>query len=187
MDLSKVEMVKAWREAGWTDRLHTVIKLRRYSIAEHSWNMVNLLQILFPEDVTLNLVLAIQHHDMPERWVGDIPYPSKRNLTDGELGRLSAKAEAKVAEAIGLPDIQLTPREGEILGLLDVLELVLWASEEIKMGNSHMEGTFRNGLAAVKSMPIVAELGSGFLQDVAIKNGTEFSPWWRTIMRRDKK
>jgi 5'-deoxynucleotidase YfbR-like HD superfamily hydrolase len=143
--------IKALREGGWTDRLHAIIKNRRYSVAEHSWNVANLAAALFEKELTTNLLLACLWHDIPERWCGDIPSPAKYWLNP-TLGQEAKKSEKMVAGVLNIAEpFVLQGRAKAILAYCDLLELVLWCKEELDLGNSHVGATFDHALAELRS------------------------------------
>ena len=146
----------AIREGGWTDRMHTWYKLRRYSVGEHSWSMASLAHLLFPADTDRTLLLAILYHDVPERWVGDTPYTAKYILSPA-LGQELKKTEDKVSARLEI-DFELTPRAKKILGFCDVLEFTLWCREEIAMGNSTLKQKYEDGIEVISKSALWPEV-----------------------------
>lgn len=169
--MNKPQRIMAIREGGWTDRMHTWYKLRRYSVGEHSWSMVTLAHQLFGAACSRELLLAILYHDVPERWVGDTPYTAKYVLSRA-LGRELKAAEAKVSAALGI-DFVLTPYEEEILHFCDVLEFTLWCREEIAMGNSMLEQKYADGIEVISGMDIWPEVKDTVLAMLEIPLGQE--------------
>ena len=163
------------REGGWTDRMHTWLKSRRYSVAEHTWHMMALAHQLFPADFTGNLPLAIMYHDVPERWVGDTPYTAKYILSR-QLGSALKEAEGKVSARLGI-DYELTERETAILHFCDVLEFTLWVREELNLGNKMMEHKFKDGLAVLMKSVLWSEFEPTFIDMMATPLGEEVG-WW---------
>ena len=179
---SKAERIVAVREGGWTDRMHASLKQRRYSVAEHSWNVVNLILLLFPHDVTVHLLKAAQWHDVPERWTGDSPAPAKRDRSNGELSRVLHALEGRIKKILGL-NVDLTMRERKILAICDMFEFVIWCEEEAGLGNTHIEGHWRDARSRLKRMDLYGEIAATVHQIEAAK-GTEFTGWWTTLMER---
>ena len=180
VSLTRAEQLKAIREGGWTDRMHTVLKNRSYRVDGHSWGVAMLVHRLFPADCNMALLLAALYHDVPERWVGDSPHPAKYPLTDGSLGKLLKMAEEPLNKALGI-EIQLTERERQILALCDILDLVLWAHEEVAMGNLLMKPTLENGMAGARGMALWPEIEK-IWDEVARLPVSERSPWWTELM-----
>lgn len=119
----------AWESAA-VERCHTTPHLGSYSNGQHANRMLNMLLVLHPEP-SLNLIKAVQWHDVPERWLGDMPSPLKRRI-DG------IKAlESDVFTVLGLT-YSLTAEESEWLEALDKVELLLWCKDQLAMGNQHV-------------------------------------------------
>ena len=70
-----VEKIKLVREAADVQRLHTKRTIGEYSNGSHTFGMLALLRLLYP-DAPSHLIWAIVEHDIPERLIGDIPSPS---------------------------------------------------------------------------------------------------------------
>jgi 5'-deoxynucleotidase YfbR-like HD superfamily hydrolase len=182
--LSTAEKVVAFRESGWVDRMHTVIKQRSYRTGEHQWNVANLIILLFPNDVTVDLIKAGLWHDVPERWVGDSPYPAKYPMTGNKLAEVLHQAEDKVDHYLNC-NVDLDERGHGILKICDMLELILWAHEELKLGNVHIQGTFNNGMRAITYMALWDEIKDTVNEILACPN-TEDSSWWKELMDNAK-
>lgn len=128
--------VKATREGGETQRAHGTFHHTPYSVASHSYGAVSLLLLLHPNP-SLDLVKALQWHDVAERWLGDIPSPAKRD--NPGLREVYESVETEYLNALGF-NPKLTREDREWVRALDVLELWLWAREEVSRGNIPMTG-----------------------------------------------
>lgn len=126
-------LVQRLREAAHVERSHTMPHHGVYTIGQHSFDMLTLLICLYP-DCRKELMLAVMLHDIPERWTGDIPSPAKSS--DGEFGKRLAQIEARVAKVLGL-EIKLDDMERYWLKGLDMVEFLLWAKEQLAMGNQN--------------------------------------------------
>lgn len=73
--LTAQERVKFLREASDVQRLHVIRTIGEYSNGHHSFNMLAMLRLLFP-DAPIELIWAILEHDIPERLIGDVPSPA---------------------------------------------------------------------------------------------------------------
>jgi len=136
-----IRRAQALREGGHTERLHTVPHHQEASVAKHSWNMATLLLVLHPRH-SHQLLLAVLLHDVAERWIGDTPAPAKYSIHPA-LAPVLHEAESRVEGVLGItPD--LMPEEKLWLKALDMLELVLFAEDELALGNRHMEQTLKN-------------------------------------------
>lgn len=124
--------IAATREAGTVRRCHIVPHHGQYNIAQHSYGAVSLLLLLHPHP-SLNLIKAVQWHDVAERWLGDIPAPAK--WTHTELGEAYERAEEELLKRLGLFG-ELTDLEVAWLKAVDTLELWLWCREEEALGNA---------------------------------------------------
>ena len=122
----------ATREAGTVRRCHIVPHHGQYNIAQHSYGAVSLVLLLHPNP-SLELIKAVQWHDVAERWLGDVPAPAK--WSNPELGAAYEEAEERVLKRLGL-FAQLTKEEVAWLKAVDTLELWLWCREEEALGNA---------------------------------------------------
>ena len=177
--LTKAERVLAVREGGWTDRMHTVHKSRRYGVDGHSWGVATLAHTMFPEDTTKDLLLACLYHDVPERWVGDTPHPAKRNFNP-RFGEELHKAEEMFMQELDLV-VELTEREEQILKFCDMLEFVLWSWEEVRMGNTLMEGSFTHSMKCLKKMDLYEEV-EDVMMNLIRPGASESENWWKDLM-----
>lgn len=173
---TRAERVLAIREGGWTDRMHTVLKLRSYRNDGHQWGVATLCDQFFP-DASKDLLRACLYHDVPERWCGDSPYPAKKRY-EPEIGRLLEEVEGRFAKLLHL-DIELTEAEQWKLNFCDMLELGLWTREELALGNKLMRGTFKNVLTVLEGMaaglsPENQDLLAELLED---RGSSEESTW----------
>lgn len=137
--LVRQERVKFLREASDVQRLHVIRTIGEYSNGQHSFNMLAMLRLLWPE-APVALVWAIVEHDIPERVTGDIPSPSIHNV-------LSASREAMKQEEfdcllevlLGEYFISLDSELMPWLKGLDLLELYLYAKDQRMLGNRNLE------------------------------------------------
>jgi len=129
-------VTKVLLEAGRVRRLHTVPLIQHYDVAQHSWNMATLLLTLHPNP-TLNLLRAVLLHDAHERWTGDVPAPIKWD--DPTLASALHRLEEKAQTALGIK-INLDEGEQRWLRALDILELYLFCTDEMEMGNRQVRG-----------------------------------------------
>lgn len=163
-----LELVIMLREASKVERSHTMPHHGSYTIGQHSYDMLTLAYVLVPADeLTKNLMLGITFHDTAERWTGDMPNPAK--YQDGEFARRLEQLETRIARKLGF-HIQLTPQETKWLVVLDKLELLLWAHEQIAMGN-------RSAAA------VIGNLASWFMHNKVPEHVAEFIrtyEWTRT-------
>mgnify|MGYP000440970960 CR=1 FL=1 len=81
--LTNQERVKFLREAADVQRLHVIRTIGEYSNGQHTFNMLAMLRLLWP-DAPRHLIWAILEHDIPERVIGDVP-SAIRNTPVGDI------------------------------------------------------------------------------------------------------
>jgi 5'-deoxynucleotidase YfbR-like HD superfamily hydrolase len=147
--------VKAIREAAFVSRCHAKTLFREYSVGHHSFNMAALISILHPNP-SPTLYRAVLWHDVPERWTGDIPTPLKQQFP--EIKEKLAAFETILLEQL-TPAFDLNRAEKQWLKAVDMLDLWLWAREEVALGNTSLSGMQQhcvkilNGLSERGLMP----------------------------------
>lgn len=129
-------LIKFGREAADIQRCHTIRTIGEYPIGQHSFNMLLILRVLWP-DAPKELLWAIIEHDIPERLTGDIPSPSKwAGIVD--------KALLSEFERLLMITLYGTHHEGDLsehlaswLRGLDILELWMFTQDQIMLGNQN--------------------------------------------------
>lgn len=119
-------------EGGAVKRCHVIPHHGHYDVAQHTWRMLIILDILHP-DASSALRRAVLWHDVAERWTGDTPTVAKEIYPPlkSALAQATAAAE-KVAE---IPAPVLTPLEADWLKALDWLEFLIWCDDQLSLGN----------------------------------------------------
>lgn len=163
-------LIQRLREASRVERAHTMPHHGTYSVGQHSFDMLTLLVCLYP-DCRREMMLAVMFHDLSERWTGDIPSPAKQS--DGEFGKRLAMVEAKVTKALGL-DVKLTEMERYWLKGLDVVEYLLWAKEQIAMGNQNVIASIAKTVTWLQTNKIPKELADFINAHVWLRTSDEF-------------
>lgn len=125
------DRVVALREAGSVERAHTTPHHGSYSVAKHSWDAACLLLVLHPEP-SIELLKAVLWHDVGERWTGDVPATAK--WADGELARRLDQLEQRCMLELGINQV-LSAEERTWLAAVDAIELYLWATDQVNLGN----------------------------------------------------
>jgi hypothetical protein len=98
-----------------------------------------------------------------ERWVGDTPAPAKYGICP-ELGQALAKAEYAVEEALGI-GYDLSAEDEKWLKALDVLEFMLFAADQLALGNRNYELAYENAVKLLQrpgTPQEVVDMTSGF-------------------------
>lgn len=130
--------IKFMREAAAVRRCHTVPVIGETNVGLHSFNMLAMLRILWP-DAPLILVWAIVEHDAPERLTGDIPAPPKW------FGVVNKQALSDIENDILIDTVgydhgaALNKEELQWLHGLDIFELALFCRDQIMLGNRNLE------------------------------------------------
>lgn len=129
-----VDRVKYSREAANVHRTHGTPPPVPYQVGMHSFNMLSMLRIMWP-DAPLRLVWAILEHDMPERLTGDMSHPAKA------MGLLNFDRQSHIemylnSEVFGSDSVTAcTPEEIKWLKGLDMLEFYCWCKDQLMLGN----------------------------------------------------
>lgn len=136
-----VERIKFLREAADVQRLHTIRTIGEYRNGAHTFGMLALLRLLWPE-APLYLIWAIIEHDIPERLVSDMPSPTIRF---GGFVNRDKLAEAEENILAGIFEYHFEPGlEGQDLEAyrwlkgLDLLDLFLYCKDQERMGNKNI-------------------------------------------------
>jgi 5'-deoxynucleotidase YfbR-like HD superfamily hydrolase len=139
--VSPLERITAIRTGGEVERCHGIRHQGSYSNAAHTWGVLVLLHVLWPEDFP-RLAAAVLYHDVPEAWVGDIPAPTKRY---NQVVKMALELmEYDIFKMLGLPDADaLPPPDLAKVKAADRLELYFWAKEQVAQGNQHAEGVLK--------------------------------------------
>lgn len=129
------------RKAGRVRRYHTVRMICPQDVAQHSFNVCNLVRLL---GGSMYAQLAAIYHDMGEYFCSDVPSPVKRSL--GPQAKMALeKLEFEGMAACGInSDIPLNEKDARILKVADNLEGLITCIEEVRMGNQDLvEAGFR--------------------------------------------
>lgn len=133
--LSTFQRLVAARTGGATERCHGIRHSGSYPVSAHTWNVLVLLWLLWPEDFG-RLSVPVMFHDVPEAWVGDIPAPTKRY--NPAIKEACAEMEARIMRRLQLPwDEELPPEDRAKVKTCDLMELYMWAAEQVHGGNRH--------------------------------------------------
>lgn len=136
-----VERIKMLREAADVQRLHTKRTIGEYSNGHHTFGMLALLRLLYPE-APISLVWAIIEHDIPERLVSDISSPAihfggfvdKDKLWEAEESILAGIFEFHFFPGLEGMDLKLY----QWLKGLDLLDLFLFCKDQRRLGSKNL-------------------------------------------------
>jgi len=126
---------KMLREGGAVKRWHTVTNVKEQTVAAHSWGVASIVLDLWP-NCSNNLIRAALWHDIAELRTGDIPAPIK--WEDKEFALACHNIEQRVQEQFDLFE-ELTKEEQTHLKMADILELMWYCVDEIKLGNERFK------------------------------------------------
>lgn len=172
--------VAATREGGTVRRCHGTPHHGLYNIAQHSFGAVTLLLLLHPAP-SVDLIKAVQWHDVAERWLGDMPSPAKS--TNPELARVYEETEARLLYQLGLlPELQQA--EQHWLKAVDLLDLWLWAREEKHLGNQNVAGMLEaceNALQALQLDGRLPEQVHTFWVEAAQQDHFRLPDFWPRV------
>lgn len=127
--------VQAFREASQVKRCHLYPYHGSYTVGQHTFDMLTLLLELNP-NASRYLIMAVIYHDMSERWTGDMPAHMFRKVKG--LAEKWDKLNEEVMTDNFVPSVDLTPEEEKWLHAVDKLELLLWCTDQLKLGNQHI-------------------------------------------------
>lgn len=138
--LTNQERVKFLREAADVQRLHVIRTIGEYSNGQHTFNMLAMLRLLWPE-APVKLIWAILEHDIPERVIGDVPSPALRHVYASSMNNVGVVEHDVVSELFGGEDsyADLSAECYTWLKSLDLLELYLYAKDQLRLGNRNLE------------------------------------------------
>lgn len=137
--------VVSWsgRRAGQVRRYHTLPTIQTQTVADHCWHVLRIYMEIWgspPEHVTPWIV----HHDSAECVVGDVPFGAKASLP--RLGSDLAAAEEGivVSNVQACAEHRTDPVDDWRIKACDLLEMVEFGWEELRLGNTLGEEIARN-------------------------------------------
>ena len=126
------------RRAGRVTRYHTQYMVKPENVAEHTFNILNLLYIMTSGKVSYRLITAALNHDQGEYISGDIPSPVKRGFDNDARRAVDALEEGAIKVIHPYFEEQMTAEEAWMLKLADQLDGVIKCTEEVQLGNRSM-------------------------------------------------
>lgn len=148
------------REGGAVERLHTVPHIGSHRVDSHSWGVLTLI-LLFHPSPSIQLIKAAQFHDCAERFTGDTPAPAKWKFP--KLKEALSDAEAYYENMLGIAT-DITAEEKVWLKACDMLDFLLYAREQLNMGNRHAMRVIMNATYALDNMTLPEPLQEIYLK-----------------------
>lgn len=142
-------------EGGAVKRCHVIPHHGHYDVAQHTWRMLVILDILYPT-ASPELRRAILWHDVGERWTGDTPTVAKQICK--RLKAAVAAATEAAEKAAEIPHPVLTVSEADWLKALDWLEFLIWCDDQISMGNVGLSEKRQTVWDGIWLLPMPAEI-----------------------------
>lgn len=131
-----IEQTLTLARAANVRRFHTVQVIGDQNLGHHSHRVCLILRYLLGGEVPSHLMWAALFHDLAESVTGDIPAQAKW----GSYALNCAVIDLEVNWNTNHNScIVLTNEEELILSIADKLELVLFCTEQMMLGNRHME------------------------------------------------
>lgn len=114
-------------------RYHTQANTaRQQTVAEHSFRAFHIAMFVTGGAADQAVLYEIMYHDVPEYLTGDSPFPAKKG--SGELKTALDDLEERIRREHGIPN-GLSLDQKHLVKLCDVLEMGLYAVEQITAGN----------------------------------------------------
>lgn len=125
------------RLAGRVKRYHTWPYIKEQSVAEHSWQLLRILCVIWP-NVPAHVMKYVVDHDCGELTTGDAPFPVKRDnpVLANEMNRVEQEGlDLQIARGFLAPSPLISDMERWAVKLAEFIEMWEWALEEEMMGN----------------------------------------------------
>jgi len=121
---------------GMVSRFHTGQTIKTRTVGQHTFNMLIIADNIFEGDIPDWLSKAILYHDLHEVFTGDIPWPVKqRPVLKDAIHNMECDVNIEYGLTVKLTGVQL-----RILKAIDMLEFLLYLTQERALGNrNHQE------------------------------------------------
>lgn len=152
------------RDYSAVKRFHILRTHRTQTVGEHSHGVAVLVMQVQPA-CSATLLKAALTHDFHERATGDMPSTAKWLYP--ELAFAMEAAANKWDHEHGL-DWNLTGQERQVLKFCDYLELLLWSTEEFRLGNEYASEPMQNICEVLDQMPMPTPEGKSIYTQARI-------------------
>ncbi len=129
-------------------RYHTEPTLHTQTVGEHTYGVMWMVLLIWP-DARRHLLVAALGHDTPEYASGDVPSPSKK---DPAVKAAFDALESATMERLQLETPVLDSFEAMVLKLADNLEGLAFCVSELRRGNRDISLALGNYIAYIRSM-----------------------------------
>lgn len=112
--------------AGGVVRYHAIPELPKQTIAEHTWRLIRILRLIWP-DAPDHVIRHAECHDMDELFIGDIPAPVKIELGEDAVENLFTRLAQDSYSYALIRDVtgaQCESWEKAVVSFCDRMELV---------------------------------------------------------------
>lgn len=123
------------RRGSQVRRYHTWPVLRHQTVGEHSHRLALIVMEVYPA-CSKELLMAVALHDLSEAISGDMPSTFKWRFP--EVGKALNESTTKLETDLGLR-VPLSEAEAKILKWCDLAELLVFAIDEVWMGNRNCD------------------------------------------------
>lgn len=157
--------------SGGTQRFHTEVGsyIKTQDVAQHSYGVFWLCLALTNMQASRDLLICAIGHDAGERWVGDMPAPTKRALEIRPP--LHAYEESRLRDETSLRLPVLSEFESDVLKLADGLDGLLFSTQELRLGNRTAEAIH----VAKNFLTYVSEAKERIAQIALLRGAAEFN------------
>lgn len=135
--MNQITRVLRTREGGAVKRVHTIPWIGDYTVSQHTYGMLMLLDVLYPRTPGFAIIQRILWHDVHERWTGDVP--AGLRFFKPEVRENFKHAEAEVQVKFKFP-LETTSYNDKLwIRALDQLEFLLSCYDQRALGNQNVE------------------------------------------------
>lgn len=145
------EFIEAWRN-GQVVRKHTMENIRAENTAEHTWGLVMLLMVAWP-NVPMRIIKVAQIHDSGERATGDMPGPTKwaNPILSDEMDRLEhSHLRESLPKHLCEQLKAMNESDWGVIEFFDRAEFCVSMARERRLGNSYAMLYFDRSYAKMK-------------------------------------
>lgn len=157
-------------------RFHTRRVIHRQNMAEHSWGVAKLCDVLTKGQASAQLLRYALDHDMGELETGDIPATTK--WKHPKLKAALSEVEDRYLDRNGFATELNNAEELLVFKWADMLEFAFYCLDEKQLGNKNVEQGFQNAVDYLLKLEY-HELGHDVLRQLcaAWSSAAPFDEW----------